>query len=89
MAETLDPEKLQEYRDIFSFFDRSLLIRCGHMTASGCYIKKKKSIVTTAVDFNLFMEEAATFMCLCHSLLCTKMKMETSMFLQGWRGKYW
>ena len=23
MAETLDPEKLQEYRDIFSFFDRS------------------------------------------------------------------
>ena len=23
VAETLDPEKLQEYRDIFSFFDRS------------------------------------------------------------------
>ena len=22
VAETLDPEKLQEYRDIFSFFDR-------------------------------------------------------------------
>ena len=26
VAETLDPEKLQEYRDIFSFFDRLIHI---------------------------------------------------------------
>ena len=30
VAETLDPEKLQEYRDIFSFFDRSSNNCLGH-----------------------------------------------------------
>ena len=35
VAETLDPEKLQEYRDIFSFFDRYIFqVRKAQLSSS-------------------------------------------------------
>ena len=49
MAETLDPEKLQEYRDIFSFFDRLFWVLCldalsrKHLTGMEEEVLEKRS----------------------------------------------